>query len=158
MEYKDVATWSQAVDESLVSAIVSNLPEDAAPGTLMEEALTDGRHRLWQRVVLISGAVGGRWAYWKSWKTPAGQWGVGAHPEWLSIADILFNGDAHHFIGMLPTPYVPLPQAPPLQAWVLVSPKLEAPRPVFVPEEKRERYEKSKEVFNLNDQTSTFLP
>lgn len=151
MEYSQIDAWSNAVDQAEQFPLMSNLPETASPGFFFEESAPDGTIRRWQRVYIVGGATGGRWAYWKAW-TIEGKPGLGPHPHFHAIADSIFNGDVPHFIGMLGAPYL---KGSPGPAWVLVSPRMNPPHPVNIPEEKSHiRYEKSNEVFDVETQES----
>lgn len=156
MDVKNIRQWEQALDSSELSLITANLPQNAVPGEPFIEVGNDGVAREWLLVDIVSGSTGSRWAYWAPWKID-GRYGVGPHPESKAIADGIFNGDAGHFIGMLGIPYVKIP-GPPRRAWVLVSPRLPAPPEIRVIEEKsKERYEKSREIYNVDDGSITKL-
>lgn len=159
MNNDDVQEWGKALETSELSPITANLPEMAPPGTPFDETGIDGVQRKWLRVSIIAGNSGARWAYWAPWKASGVQhYGIGPHPEFKAIADGIFNGDAAHFIGMLGVPYAKIP-GDAVPAWVLVSPRVAPPRPVRVPEEKsKERYELSKEVYDVETHVSTKLP
>jgi hypothetical protein len=145
------------LDEAEQKSMIADLPVDQEPGVTFIETVGEIR-RVWLRVLIIAGSTGGRWAYWASWKDPQGRSGVGAHPQRLGIADKIFNGDAAHFIGMLGVPHQNIPGTP-IASWVLVEPKAKPPviRTEFE-EKPKIRYEKSKDVYDVNTQTSTELP
>ncbi len=145
MDYSQINAWSNAVDQAEDTPITGNLPDIAPPGMVFDDTAPDGTVRRWQRILIVGGALSGRWAYWKLW-TDEGRPAYGPHPQFHAIADTIFNGDVPHFIGMLGAPYARTPGP----AWVLISPKMTGTRPVLLPEEKpRVRYEKSKEVFDV---------
>ena|SRR5437667_3638713 len=123
-----------------------------------QRQLPTGDVQTWQRIEIVSGNTGGRWAYWAAWKAKDGRPGIGPHPELKAIADKIFNGDAAHFIGMLDIPYVRLPGQIAL-SWVCLSPTRSYPPPPQIEFEPKPsiRYEKSKEVFDVDTQTSRKL-
>lgn len=161
MDQKELRQWEQSLDVADSSPITANLPEDTRIGeTFVDEKCTDGVVRIWMRVEVVAGNPGARWAYWKGWvdeKTK--QAGIGPNPEHKVIADKIFNGDAPYFVGMLGMPYPGKVQGVDSTAWVLVSPKQQGPTVVHVREEKpKERYEKSKEVHDVETGKTTILP
>lgn len=166
MDQKEIRTWESALDVAELSPITTNLPSDASVGAIFEETGSDGVRRLWRRVLIVAGNVGGRWAYWQSWEdkdsaTGRTRAGIGPHPSHHVIADKIFNGDASHFVGMLGVPYAGRLGVGNVDstAWVLVEPKMQGPRVVHVREEKpKERYEKSKEVYDLETGLTERLP
>ena len=110
---------------------------------------TGGVPGKWQRVDVVTGTIDGRWAYWKNWWGPDGHPGIGDHPQFWAIADRLFNENAVHFIGMLAKPYTGKGLY-----WVLISPKMTPPRSeVEIEETAGTRYERSKEVFDVETQS-----
>jgi len=153
MEFGKIEDWSNAVDSANDLAI-QDLP-DLPAGSIFKDAGL----RVWQRVSVVGGANGGRWAYWVSWKTKLGSPGIGPDRDFHAIADTLFNGDAFHFIGMLGVPYARVPGSEPSLAWVVIEPRMSAPPVSRVFEDKPSvRYEKSKDVFNVESQGTTKLP
>jgi hypothetical protein len=143
----DIAQWSASVEAAEFQPLTADLPKEAPAGLIIEE---DGEpRRKWLRIEVVGGNTGGRWAYWLGPKVP--------HPEYKAIADHIFNGAAAHFIGMLGVPYVHIPGSLTL-AWVLVSPRMTGPRTVpLIDEKPRERYERSREIFDVETQTTTKL-
>lgn len=139
MDIKEVREWEQAVDAAEMSPLTVNLP---ATGALGAEFVDEDRK--WVRVRIIGGNVGGRWAYWHVPCT------VAPRVDWSVIADKIFNGDAHHFVGMLAIPFVRV-HGVVQEGWVLVEPRVQPPAPVY---ERAapvgERYEKSREVFDVD--------
>jgi hypothetical protein len=104
-----------------------------------------GERQIWLRVHLHGGAIGGRWAYWFHKDTH------------LALADRIWNAEANHFIGMLAHPFSGT-KGP---AWVLLTPKaVPPPQTIDVEPEKTKgpRYERSKEVFDVDSQESRELP
>jgi hypothetical protein len=168
MENQDVRKWEAVVDtvDSPDSIMTTNLPTDAPVGATYTDASAGGVGgglRTWQRVVVIAGSVGGRWAYWAPWSTPDKRAGQGINPEFKVIADKIFNSDAHHFVGMLAVPYVSKALAVD-GTWVLTSPIAEPPRTIYAHERDgdgsatRTRYEKSNEVYDVETGKSKRLP
>src|SRR4029077_8464158 len=96
MEFGKIEDWSNAVD-SANDLSIQDLPDLPAGSIFKDVGL-----RVWQRVQILGGANGGRWAYWVGAKSEP-------HPKFHAIADTLFNGDAVHFIGMLGVPYARVP-------------------------------------------------
>ena len=103
-----------------------------------------GSERKWQRVEVLVGTIDGRWAYWQSWWGPDGHPGIGDHPQFWAVADRLWNGEAVHYIGMLQKPYTGKGLY-----WVQISPKVSPPRHQIEIEETTTRYERSKEIFDV---------
>ena len=163
MDHLQIRQWELAVDAAEQTPLTADLPEDATPGDIYKVTAADGVVRTWRRVIVISGNVGGRWAYWASWMredeaTRRNVPGQGLHPSGSVVADKIFNGDAAHFVGMLATPYVAVPGVKP-HAWVLIDPRAEGPRTTWAEaKETRERYEKSKEIYDVETGRSTRLP
>jgi len=157
VDAKRIDVWSDAVDRAEQFQLTLGLPDNLPAGTLYHQQATDQQaQRLWQRIDVVSGPAGGRWAYWQSWKDDKGNPGIGPHPEFKAIADTLFNGDAVHFIGMLGIPYPRVPGTSSLQ-WVLIEPRMTGSNRGIMEEKPNERYEKSNEVFDLGTQTTTKL-
>ncbi len=142
MEYEKVNQWEQAVDAAEANPLTANLPGEAPPGMEWSELSQDGLTRQWVRVTVVTGRAGGRWAYWAK------------KEDFTVVVDTLFNGDAHHFVGMLAIPFTPFST----HHWVLVSPKV-VPPPTPRPEldKPTTRYERSKEVYNVDTGETTFL-
>jgi hypothetical protein len=93
-----------------------------------------GEEQTWIRTHIFGGQTLGRWAY--------------GSPDLGALADRLFNNHAPHFIGMLEKPFTA-----PGPYWILIHPQA-APPPetIFVePEKTKVRYERSKEVFDVNN-------
>lgn len=152
MEYPKIHEWELAVDASEVSSL-GDLPAAPEPGQLYEGAGSDGIIRRWVAVRIAYGNPAARWAYWLPWSDGhVLRAGIGPNPNHLAIADKLFNGDAHNFIGMLAVPYVKS-QFPDQTVWVLTDPKPSGPRVEYVVEpplpSRHDRYERSKEVFDV---------
>lgn len=157
MDSNKVQEWSNVMDIAEQSPITSNLPKEAPAGILFEDKSDDGVYRKWLRVDIVGGNTGGRWAYWAPWFNE-GRIGVGPHPQYKALADGIFNGDAAHFIGMLGIPYVKTPGVSTLM-WVMIEPRSVGGRiPTVVDEKPSMRYEKSREVFDVETQTTTKLP
>jgi hypothetical protein len=158
MDAQQIRDWTQALDTAELSPITANLPKEFKAGDVHHELAEDNIHRKWLAVEIISGNSGSRWAYWAPWLNENGRYGSGPHPQFKAIADGIFNGDAAHFIGMLGVPYARIPLTPSV-AWVLVSPRA-IPPPVtrIVEEQTAPRYEKSREVFDVDSQQSRKLP
>lgn len=161
MDQKELRQWEQSIDVADSSPITANLPADTRIGEeFVDESASDGVVRRWLRVEVVAGNPGARWAYWLGWideKTK--QAGIGPHPDVKVVADKIFNGDATHFLGMLGVPYAGKVAGVESTAWVLVSPKQQGPVTVHVREEKpKERYEKSKEVHDVETGKTTLLP
>lgn len=163
MEMQKIRDWETSADQVELNG-TPQLPEKPQPGETYIEDCADGTQKQWLAVQVHAGNTGGRWAYWSPWelKDPQGnsfhptRWGVGPHPNYKAIADRVFNGDAAHFIGMLAVPYVRRLES---TSWVLVSPRMEGPKVIRVIVEKpSERYEKSKEVFDVETGESKQLP
>lgn len=151
MNSNDIRAWENAVDKSEETLLTANLPkpEDFPAGFTAPDQGSDGVHRKWLRVDIVAGSAGARWAYWQYWNDPkTKQRGIGPHPEHQAIADSLFNGDAPHFIGMLGVPYVG--KYGPKAAWVLIEPHVTpAPTARIFEEKQAERYEKSREIYDV---------
>src|SRR5712675_1383948 len=112
MDNLKIGEWSLAVDTAEMSPISSRLPQAVNAGDVWDEEGPDGVRRKWLGVRVISGTTGGRWIYWAAWKEPKvypERNGIGPNPDFLGIADRIFNGDAPHFVGMLAVPYVKTP-------------------------------------------------
>lgn len=169
MDTRQVNEWGKALDAAEMSPITANLPKLFASGDRFHETGSDGSttcstssddvHREWLAIEIIAGNSGGRWGYWAPWIDPAtGRYGVGPNPKRQAIADAIFNGDAAHFIGMLGLPYTRIPGTS-STVWVLVSPRLVAPPTIRIVDEKpATRYEKSKDVFDVDTQETRKLP
>jgi hypothetical protein len=159
VDQSKVRDWQQAVDTAELSPLTQNLPKEFTAGDIHHELGTDDIHRKWLAVEIVAGNSGSRWAYWAAWIDPkTGRYGVGPNPRHQAIADGIFNGDAAHFIGMLGIPYAKIPIVA-STVWVLVSPRMTGPPPQrIVDETPKTRYEKSKEVFDVNTQESRKLP
>jgi hypothetical protein len=166
MENQDVRKWESVVDaaDAVDSLMTTNLPAVAKPGdTYTGAGVEGGGLRTWQRVVVIAGSVGGRWAYWAPWSTPDKRAGQGVNPAFHVIADKIFNSDAHHFVGMLAVPYVNKALAAG-GTWVLTSPIAEPPRTIYAYEHEGEsasgrlRYEKSNEIYDVDTGKTKRLP
>ena len=141
-------------DKSMETGITVEDLNDPLPdlplGTIWSEPIGDGDRRQWQRVDVLTGTIGGRWAYWKNWYGPDGRPGIGHHPQFWAIVDWLWNPNATHFIGMLQRPYTGSGLY-----WVLISPKMTPPRPqVEIEETTGTRYERSKDVFDEETQST----
>lgn len=167
MDMSRIRQWESAVDSAELSPITANLPADTQAGEMFEEDGADGVRRVWRRVVIVGGNVGSRWAYWAPWQqedeaTKRMRAGSGPHPEYKVVADKIFNGDAAHFAGMLGVPYQGKIPGVDSLAWVLVTPRAEGPRVVHVQERDgergRERYERSKEVHDVETGETKVLP
>lgn len=164
MDFNKIMTWQDAVDKSELSPLTADLPATAALGDKFVQPNPTGDEisRVWLYVSIVAGNVGGRWAYWAAWKDVNGIPGIGTHPEFKVVADKIFNGDAAHFVGMLGLPYVGKVPGVESNAWVLVEPKMEAPKVTHVIEDKSangaQRYERSKEVYDVSTGESTLLP
>lgn len=158
MDKQQSRDWETSLDAAEQHPLTEHLPVDAPAGTLFQELGPDDVLRRWQRVTIVAGNSGSRWAYWAAWiDKSTGRYGVGPHPEFQAIADGIFNGDAGHFIGMLGVPFTRLPSRS--LAWVLVSPRLTPPPLVKIPETPPAvRYEKSKETFDVETQETKKLP
>ena len=158
MDQQKIRDWTQALDSAELAPLTANLPKEFSAGDRFHELADGDQHREWLAVEIVSGNSGSRWAYWAPWLNPEGRYGTGPNPQFKAIADGIFNGDAAHFIGMLGVPYTKIPLTSSV-VWVLVSPRLVAPPTVRVVEEKPDvRYEKSKEVFDVESQESRKLP
>lgn len=160
MDHLQIQQWETAVDQAELSILDQDLPEGQPAGSIYTH---EGRK--WMRVGVIRGNTGARWAYWMPWKVKDDNDreriinGPGRHPEFLAVADKVFNGDAAHFIGMLAKPYVQLPGGKPTLMWVLLEPRPSGPTVIRMREEPvRERYERSKEVYDVNTGETTKLP
>lgn len=151
MDQQIVREWESALDTAELSPITARLPVEFEPGDRHQESATDGTVRKWIAVKIVSGNTGGRWAYWVTHvQNP--------REDFRAIADKIFNGDAAHFVGMLGTPYVRVPGVE-SKAWVLVEPRATAPVREWVREEKvGERYERSKDVYDVDTGKTTRLP
>lgn len=163
MDQQKLRNWEHAVDIADQSPITSGLPEAVPVGTFYTHTGVDGVERKWLRVLIISGNVGGRWAYWAHWKNPeTNRDGIGPHPKHCVIADKIFNGDVAHFVGMLGIPYVGKVPNVDSSAWVLVEPKVQGPTTVHVQDHGlrigEQRYERSKEVYDVETGESEQLP
>lgn len=162
MDQQQLRHWENSIDAADSSPITANLPPDAETGSVFTDAhCSDGVERTWVRVRIITGSVGARWAYWLNWTNPlTGQPGIGPHAEHKVVADRIFNGDANHFVGMLGVPFAGKMSGVESRAWVLVHPKPEGPRVVHVQEDRlgKERYEKSKEVHDVETGVTKVLP
>lgn len=161
MDQKELRQWEQSIDVADSSPITANLPENTRIGEeFVDDKASDGVVRRWLRVEVVAGNAGARWAYWLGWiDEKTRQAGIGPHPEWKVVADKIFNGDATHFLGMLGVPYPGKVAGVESTAWVLVSPKQQGPVTVHVREDKpKERYEKSKEVHDVETGKTTLLP
>jgi hypothetical protein len=147
MEYPQIHEWELASDAAERNPL-ADLPENPTPGTRWDGVGTDGVNRKWIAVRVVAGNHGGRWAYWRPWITDKGQNGVGEHPNFIAIADRIFNGDGSNFVGMFGVAYTG-----PNTYWILVDPKPEAPRVQWMvepaPPAKSERYERSKEIYDV---------
>ena len=161
MDTNEIREWELAVDEAERNPLTANLPKEFAAGDRFEETGADGVQRRWLAVTVVSGNVAGRWAYWAPWTVDASypsRAGQGPHPSHFAVADRIFNGDVNHFIGMLANPWVKMPGVQP-PSWVLVDPKMSAPPLTYHRAEPvKERYERSKEVFDVETGTSRQLP
>lgn len=159
MDANHVREWEKSVESAEINPLTANLPITAAPGQVFREESSDGIWREWLRVEVVAGNAGARWAYWSAWKEKTDRLGIGPNPESKVIADAIFNGDASHFCGMLATPFPGKIAGGPNLAWVMTSPRITPPRPGLVYlEETKERYEKSREVYDVQTHTSTKLP
>lgn len=157
MDQTKVHDWERAVDAAEMSPLTANLPKEFVPGDTHHELGDGDIHRQWLAVEILHGNSGARWAYWAPWIGDNGRYGVGPNPKHLAIADAIFNGDAAHFIGMLGVPYAKIPGTP-QTVWVLVSPRLVAPPTIKIVEQPGStRYEKSKDVFDVNTQETRNL-
>ena len=147
MDNQEVQNWSNTVDEADHTNIALNLPDEGELGSVIQDGI-----RLWRRVLVVSGNVGGRWAYWKNLvaNKPLDNFEV--------IADKIFNCDAYHFAGMLANPYSPIPgKSQPV--WILAHPRItSAPiinyRQMNKP---RIRYERSNEIYDIETGKSVYL-
>src|SRR5215471_3937541 len=146
MDKDEINEWTVA--HNLVNdenAIQAELPTSYPIG---------GRHlvdnKIYQRVRVISGPAGSRWAYWVGASHRAEK--VHPNARYEVIADTIFNGDAWHFAGMLIVPYAGKVSGE-SEAWILVEPRVkEVPiHPHLYNDVERystldgKRYEKSKE-------------
>ena len=151
MDIKEIREWESAVDAVEFSPLTVNLPVNDAMGSVVGTEFVDG-NRKWLRCKVVAGNTGGRWAYWHSDSVKAGG------GKYNVIADKIFNGDAHHFVGMLAVPYTKQVGVDCLM-WVLVEPRTFAPAREWVREEPlKSRYEKSKEVYDVNTGETKILP
>lgn len=167
MDYNQVHQWEQSLDAADSSPITANLPVDAHVGDeFVDEHASDGVVRRWLRVAIVGGSVGARWAYWAAWQeedkdTGKMRAGQGSHPEFKVVVDRIFNGDASHFVGMLGVTYAGKVTGVESTAWVLTSPKQAGPVTVYARDGERRgevRYEKSKEVHDVETGETTLLP
>jgi len=167
MDMNRIRQWELAVDTAEQSPISAALPDNVPVGEFYTAQGSDGIVRKWQRVTILSGNVGARWAYWVPWKMRDPDHGrerpgIGPHPAYHVVVDRIFNGDAAHFVGMLAIPYVgKIPGSVDSTAWVLVEPRAHAdqnPVRYSEPDPVKERYEKSKEVYDVETQKSKRLP
>lgn len=145
--------WESALHASEADLLTASLPEAVALGTVYRDDV-----RTWQRVEIISGRAGARWAYWAPWTNyEVRQPGVGPHPEFHVVLDTIFNASAPHFVGMLAVPYAgKLPGQPHTHTWVIIDPIAPPPPPVYVREEKQAvRYERSDEVYDVETKQLT---
>lgn len=149
--------WESTLHESESQLLTNDLPIAAPLGTCVVD-----NGRTWQRVEIISGRAGARWAYWAPWRNEAvHQPGVGPHPQFKVVLDSIFNSSATHFVGMLAVPYAG--HAPGQSAmstgtlvWVITHPIAPPPPPVYVREEKQTvRYERSDEVYDVETKQLT---
>lgn len=147
MDNQEVRQWETALDDAEITRLDDGLPTDIPAGTIHAQ---DGRR--WLRVRIVRGNTGGRWAYWLRMVN-------GEHEGFDAVVDKIFNGDAAHFIGMLAVPYAKIPGNAEILAWVLVEPKVIGPRVVRAQEEPvKERYERSKEVYDVETGKTEKLP
>jgi hypothetical protein len=157
MDYPKIHEWELAQD-AVDRSPLGDLPEDPFAGQIHEGVGSDGVMRHWIAVAVLHGNPAGRWAYWAPWTTAEKQSGIGPHPSNLAIADKIFNGDVHNFIGMLAVPYVPRRDTASVM-WVLVDPKPSGPKIEYVVEPplpaRHERYERSREVYDVETDTTT---
>src|SRR5262245_6161080 len=133
MDNQDLRQWEATVDADDANPLASSLPNPSTLGTVYYD--TD-HNRSWTRVLITGGKVGGRWAYWQDRNTST------------VIADSIFNSGAHHFAGMLANPYT-RNQSNTL-VWVLTHPIVSPPpRPLTLEDKPKVRYEKSREVYDV---------
>ena len=159
MENQDLRNWESADDLTHSEPLAANLPTTYPIGG----KFVDG-NRLWQRVRIVTGKAGGKWAYWVGATHRAER--VQPNDRFEVIVDSIFNGDAFHFVGMLAIPYTgKVLGMKDVEAWVLVEPRIkEVPsmdRPRFYRDDRDtldgKRYEKSKEVYDVETKESTIL-
>lgn len=86
--FYDVQKWSNLVDE-LEDQL---LDRDIEVPNFEGDAWTDPLGRIWRRVNVSHGKVGGRWCYWNADHSAV-------------VADSIFNGGSPHFAGLLRIPY-----------------------------------------------------
>jgi hypothetical protein len=164
MENLKVKDWQQASDQSDVASLTADLPTEYPLGGKYIQEVANEPPRVWQRIDIVSGKVAGRWCYWHPWSTKNPHSGLpmpglGPNPLYQGIADTIFNGDAPHFIGMLGVPYSGKVPGLSTHAWVLVSPRFLPPPEIKQYEDKpRERYERSKEIYDVDTGLATKLP
>lgn len=158
MDQQEIKQWESALDAAELSPLTANLPKEPRVGDVFEDP-ADGVVRRWVYVKIMAGNVGGRWAYWNAWFDEAKRKGVGVNPRHEVVADKIFNGDAAHFAGMLAQPYVGRVQGVESTAWVLVSPRMAGPTVEYarLPHDPV-RYERSKEVYDVESGKTTKLP
>src|SRR5262249_37384024 len=146
--------------ESLDSALeteplTANLPRDYPVGG----KFLDG-NRLWQRIRIITGKTGGKWAYWVGASHKAEK--IHPNERFEVIADTIFNGDTWHFAGMLAVPYPgKIAGVKDTLAWVLIEPRTKEFRYATTELYKDsmltldgKRYEKSREVYDVETKES----
>lgn len=137
--------WSKTQDQADSPGWHPDLPGGDFPyGLAYRTSSPGGDVESWIRVQLTGGNVGGRWAYWRN-KT-----------EYTALADRLWNPAQPHFIGMLAQPYSGT-KGP---AWVLTHPLGEPPPSTIEiePVAAKVRYERSKEVYDVDSRQSHELP
>lgn len=161
--HNDVRKWEVAVEDADVKPLEDGLPDvkEHSVGEVFVEGEGEQK-RKWVLVDVVGGSPGARWAYWCAWVRVEGRrriTGIGPNPQHKVIADKLFNGDAPHFVGMLSHIYAGKFNGVESKMWVLTEPKVQPPRVEYVREEKsKERYERSKEVFDVNTGETKRLP
>lgn len=160
VDQQSLRTWEQTVDTAETQPLGANLPnlDGLPPGVEYIEPINDLITRRWRLVTVNYGQTGGRWAYYLAWTEDGKPAQSGPSPAYDVVVDKLFNGDAPHFAGMLADPWAGRPKHDKtvVKMWVLVEPKATPPPTIYEVEEKpKERYEKSREIYDVETGQTT---
>lgn len=143
MEVTKLREWESAVDQADANRLTQNLPEGVPVGFVQAETGPDNIFRKWVYCEVSGGNPGSRWAYWSN------------KAECRIIVDRIFNGDASHFAGMLAHPYAGTFHT--TKVWVMLEPRAERIPETREAERSDQRYERSREIFDVETQSTTKL-